>query len=53
MRTEDQVKRMMNQLEQTVQRLDSAENADEIKDIRSKIEILEWVLNAPIGKYHA
>lgn len=53
MRTEDQVKRMMNQLEQTVQRLDSTENADEIKDIRSKIEILEWVLNAPIGKYHA
>jgi hypothetical protein len=53
MRSEDQIKRMINQLEQTVQRLNSADNAEEIKTIRSQIEILEWVLNAPVGKYHA
>lgn len=53
MRSEDQIKRMINQLEQTAQRPSSADNAEEINAIRSKIEILEWVLNAPAGKYHA
>ncbi|MBA2938590.1 hypothetical protein HZF08_09755 [Paenibacillus sp. CGMCC 1.16610] len=53
MRSEDQIKRMMHQLEQMVQRLNPADNADEIKEIRAKIEMLEWVLNAPVGKYHA
>ncbi|WP_202556065.1 hypothetical protein [Paenibacillus silvestris] len=53
MRSEDQIKRMINQLEQTAQRLNSADNEEEINAIRSKIEILEWVLNAPVGKYHA
>jgi polyhydroxyalkanoate synthesis regulator phasin len=53
MRSEDQIKRMINQLEQTAQRLNFADNAEEINAIRSQIEILEWVLNAPVGKYHA
>lgn len=53
MRSEDQIKRMIHQLEQTAQRLSSADNAEEVTAIRSQIEILEWVLNAPIGKYHA
>jgi hypothetical protein len=53
MRSEDQIKRMINQLEQTAQQLNSADNEEEINVIRAKIEILEWVLNAPVGKYHA
>jgi replicative DNA helicase len=52
MRSEDQIKRMVNQLEQTMQRLNSADNTEEINEIRAKIEILAWVLNAPVGKYH-
>ncbi|MNI53230.1 hypothetical protein D3C73_1080530 [compost metagenome] len=53
MRSEDQIKRMVNQLGQTLQQLNSADNAEEINEIRAQIEILEWVLNAPVGKYHA
>lgn len=53
MRSEDQIKRMMIQLEQMVQRLDEAHNSNEINEIKAKIEILEWVLDAPAGKYHA
>ncbi|MBP1964201.1 hypothetical protein [Paenibacillus aceris] len=53
MRSEDQIKRMIHQLEQTAQQLNSEDNAEEIIEIRSKIEILEWVLHAPGGKYHA
>ncbi|MCM3271612.1 hypothetical protein [Paenibacillus elgii] len=53
MRSEDQIKRMMIQLEQMVQRLDEVHNENEINEIKAKIEILEWVLDAPAGKYHA
>lgn len=53
MRSEDQIKRMIIQLEQMMQRLDQTHDQDELKEIRGKIEILEWVLDAPAGKYHA
>jgi len=52
MRSEDQIKRMIIQLQQMMQRLDPAQE-QEIKEIRGKIEMLEWVLDAPTGKYHA
>ncbi|WP_156043456.1 hypothetical protein [Paenibacillus sp. UNC451MF] len=53
MRSEDQIKRMVIQLEQMVQRLDPEKNLEELNEIRAKIDILEWVLDAPVGKYHA
>ncbi|WP_167388058.1 hypothetical protein [Paenibacillus ferrarius] len=53
MRTQDQIKRMVNQLEQKLKQLNEAENMGEINEIRAQIEILEWVLDAPVGKYHA
>lgn len=53
MRSVDQIKRMMIQLEQMMQRLDADKNAEEISEIRAKLDILEWVLDAPTGKYHA
>ncbi|MFE5317698.1 hypothetical protein ACFQ88_03205 [Paenibacillus sp. NPDC056579] len=53
MRSVDQIKRMIIQLEQMAQRLDSTRDEQEIKEIRGKIEMLEWVLDAPAGKYHA
>lgn len=43
----------MIQLEQMAQRLDEAHNENEINEIKAKIDILEWVLNASAGKYHA
>ncbi|NQX67443.1 hypothetical protein HQN90_15080 [Paenibacillus alba] len=52
MRTQDQIKRMVNQLEQTLKQLNEVENRGEINEIRAQIEILEWVLDAPVGKYH-
>jgi hypothetical protein len=53
MRSEDQIKRMIIQLKKLVEQLDSERNQEEIGLIRGKIEILEWVLDAPAGKYHA
>ncbi|MFC5650944.1 hypothetical protein ACFPYJ_17885 [Paenibacillus solisilvae] len=53
MRSEDQIKRMIIQLKQMEERLEPALNKDEINDTRGKIEILEWVLDAPVGKYHS
>ncbi|WP_282940111.1 hypothetical protein [Paenibacillus sp. RC67] len=53
MRSEDQIKRMIIQLQQRLQRLDTVQNTDEINETKARIEILEWVLDAPEGKYHA
>jgi len=44
---------MIIQLKKLVEQLDSERNQEEIGLIRGKIEILEWVLDAPAGKYHA
>lgn len=52
MRSEDQIKRMIIQLQQMIRRLNPARDQGEIREIRGKIEILEWVLDAPSGKYH-
>ncbi|WP_198957469.1 hypothetical protein [Paenibacillus selenitireducens] len=52
MRSEDQIKRMIIQLEQTKQRLESVHESNELREIVARIEMLEWVLNAPTGKYH-
>lgn len=53
MRSQDQIKRMIIQLKQMEKGLDSTRNIEEIKNIRGKIEILEWVIEAPAGKYHS
>lgn len=45
MRTEDQIKTKLNQLKQIQKKFNTAE-------IMARIEILEWVLNAPTEKYH-
>ncbi|PWW00696.1 hypothetical protein DFQ01_11249 [Paenibacillus cellulosilyticus] len=52
MRSEDQIKRMIVQLQQLQRNLHSEENAIELEAVNGKIEILEWVLNAPVEKYH-
>ncbi|GAA4847960.1 hypothetical protein GCM10023310_27580 [Paenibacillus vulneris] len=53
MRSEDQIKRMVIQLEQMLQRLDTDKNRDEIKEVHAQLQMLQWVLDAPAGKYHA
>ncbi|WP_178075856.1 hypothetical protein [Paenibacillus oralis] len=46
MRTEDQIKRKLYELKQL-----SAKRAND-PVVQAQIEILEWVLNQPIEKYH-
>lgn len=52
MRSEDQIKRMIIQLQQLQSNLHNEENKIEREAIQGKIEMLEWVLNAPVEKYH-
>lgn len=52
MRSEDQIKRMMIQMKQMESRLEAAGQQDELAVVRGKIEMLEWVLDAPAGKYN-
>jgi hypothetical protein len=53
MRTEDQIKRKINELKVL---LDRAENTNQVllyTVCDSQIEILDWVLNNPTEKYHS
>ncbi|WP_263576127.1 hypothetical protein [Paenibacillus terricola] len=43
---------MIIQLQQLLPNLHSEENARELEAVKGKIEILEWVLDAPVEKYH-
>ncbi|WP_317967122.1 hypothetical protein [Paenibacillus sp. CCS19] len=43
---------MIIQLQQLLQNIHSEENRIEFESIKGKIEMLEWVLNAPVEKYH-
>jgi len=55
MRTEDQVKRKLNELMMQKKSLESNENESlkaQIIRLEDQIMLLEWVLNNPIGSYH-
>jgi len=63
MRTESQIKRKLNELQQQQQavqaRKDAAGSDAEREALNAQLErlgdiidMLEWVLNAPIGSYH-
>jgi hypothetical protein len=43
---------MIIQLQQLQRNIHSEENKLEWEAIRGKIEMLEWVLDAPVEKYH-
>ncbi|NEW06287.1 hypothetical protein GK047_09710 [Paenibacillus sp. SYP-B3998] len=64
MRTESQIKRKQNELRQQQQTLitrleqsESNEAREALKDqnerLADRIDLLEWVLNEPLGSYHA
>lgn len=52
MRSEDQIKRKINELRMTMQRIQEAGNQEMVNELQMRIEMLEWVLNAPTEKYH-
>jgi hypothetical protein len=52
MRSEDQIKRKINELRMTCQRIEAAGNQEAADQVLIRIEMLEWVLNAPTEKYH-
>lgn len=49
MRTEDQIKRKLYELNSLIQ---NSTNEERNTLIRTQIEMLEWVLNEPVEKYH-
>lgn len=49
MRTEDQIKRKLYELKNSLQ---NSTNEERSLLLRAQIEMLEWVLNEPIEKYH-
>ncbi|MDQ1912182.1 hypothetical protein RAC89_17485 [Paenibacillus sp. GD4] len=61
MRTEEQIKRKLNELVMQKKALEAGMDADGLKEgLQSQIDrleqsilLLEWVLNAPVGSYHA
>jgi len=62
MRTEQQIQRKLNELTMQKKTLESRLTNDASKDasilahierLEDSILLLEWVLNAPSGKYHA
>jgi hypothetical protein len=61
MRTEDQIKRKLNELAQQKNRLEARSDLDDANDallaqiacLDHQILLLEWVLNAPLGSYHS
>ncbi|MFC5447909.1 hypothetical protein [Paenibacillus aestuarii] len=63
MRTESQIKRKLNELQQQQQALQTRKEAAgsdaerdalnaQLERLGDMIDMLEWVLNAPIGSYH-
>lgn len=52
MRSEDQIKRKIIELQMTMQQMQAAGNQDVANQFQMRIEMLEWVLNAPVEKYH-
>jgi hypothetical protein len=64
MRTADQIKRKLHELNTQKQALEisppvtedpsgNAQKQNRIDRLEDQIMLLEWVLNEPIGKYHA
>ncbi|MFC4305895.1 hypothetical protein [Cohnella boryungensis] len=62
MRTEDQIKRKYNDLAMRKQALELSAIEDSsspevlqarIESLEQQMTLLEWVLNAPLGRYHA
>jgi predicted nuclease with TOPRIM domain len=62
MRTEDQIKRKYNELAMRKQALELSALEDSsspevlqarIESLEQQMTLLEWVLNAPLGRYHA
>jgi hypothetical protein len=62
MRTEDQIKRKYNELAVRKQALELSAVEDSsspevlqarIESLEQQMTLLEWVLNAPLGRYHA
>ncbi len=54
--TESQIKRKLNELvvqKQTLELKGDDVPQDQIDRLEDQIFLLEWVLNEPIGKYHA
>ncbi|WP_284644723.1 hypothetical protein [Paenibacillus silviterrae] len=60
MRTEEQIKRKLNELVMQKKALEAVMDADgqkeglqsQIDRLEQSILLLEWVLNAPMGSYH-
>jgi predicted site-specific integrase-resolvase len=61
MRTEEQIKRKLNELVMQKKALEAGMDAagqkeglqSQIDRLEQSILLLEWVLNAPVGSYHA
>jgi hypothetical protein len=62
MRTEDQIKRKYHELAMRKQALELSALEDSsspevlqarIESLEQQMTLLEWVLNAPLGRYHA
>ncbi|MEK4511386.1 MULTISPECIES: hypothetical protein [Paenibacillus] len=52
MRSEDQIKSKINELQMTMNKMKTADNQEVVDQLQIRIEMLEWVLNAPTAKYH-
>lgn len=55
MRTENQIKRKLNELimrKESLRSKDDAAAAEQIDRLEEQIMLLEWVLNEPTGSYH-
>lgn len=52
MRSEDQIKSKIIELQITMDKMKTADNQEVVEQLQIRIEMLEWVLNAPTAKYH-